>query len=45
MECDGLYMLGPGSGTIRRHGLVGVGVSPWAWASCLEASILLVAFR
>ena len=25
--CDGLYMLGPGSGTIRRWGLVGVGVS------------------
>jgi hypothetical protein len=26
---DGLYMLGPGSGTIRRCGLVGVGVSQW----------------
>jgi hypothetical protein len=25
--CDGLYMLGPGSGTIRRCGPVGVGVS------------------
>ena len=24
--CDGLNMLGPGSGTIRRYGLVGVGV-------------------
>jgi hypothetical protein len=23
----GLYMLGPGSGSIRRYGLVGVGVS------------------
>ena len=31
-SCDGLYMLGPGSGTIRRCGLVGVGVSLWAWA-------------
>jgi hypothetical protein len=28
-ECDGLYMLCPGSGTIRRCGLVGVGVSMW----------------
>jgi hypothetical protein len=25
--CDGLYLLGPGSGTIRRCGLAGVGVS------------------
>jgi hypothetical protein len=25
--CDGLYMLGTESGTIRRWGLVGVGVS------------------
>jgi len=25
--CDGLYMLGPGSGTVRRCGPVGVGVS------------------
>jgi hypothetical protein len=31
-HCDGLYMLGPGSGTIRRCGLVGVGVSLWVWA-------------
>jgi hypothetical protein len=28
---DGLYMLGPGSSTIRRCGLVGVGVSLWVW--------------
>ena len=26
-ECDGLYMLGPGSGTIRRCGPVRVGVA------------------
>ena len=26
-RCDGLYVLGPGSGTIRRYGLVGVDVS------------------
>ena len=32
VECDGLYMLGPGSGTIRRCGPVGVGVSLWVWA-------------
>jgi hypothetical protein len=25
--CDGLNMVGPGSGTIRRYGPVGVGVS------------------
>jgi hypothetical protein len=37
--CDGLYMLSPGSGTIRRCGLVGVGVAllewvwPW-WSGC-----------
>jgi hypothetical protein len=30
--CDGFYMLYPGSGTIRRCGLVGVGVSQWVWA-------------
>jgi hypothetical protein len=32
VKCDGLYMLGPGSGRIRRCGFVGVGVSLWAWA-------------
>ena len=30
--CDALYMLGPGSGTVGRCGLVGVGVSLWLWA-------------
>ena len=30
--CDGLYMLGPGSGTIMRCGLIEVGVSLWVWA-------------
>jgi hypothetical protein len=29
--CDGLYMLSLGSGTIRRCGPVGVGVSLWVW--------------
>jgi hypothetical protein len=24
--CDGLYMFGPGSGTVGRCGLVGIGV-------------------
>ena len=48
--CDGLHMLGPGSGTIRRYGPVGVGVALWMWAlipfnpNCWEASIL-AAFR
>ena len=27
VECGGLNMLGPGSGTMRRCGLVGVGVT------------------
>jgi hypothetical protein len=29
--CDGLYMLGPGSDTLKTCGLVGVGISLWAW--------------
>jgi hypothetical protein len=29
--CHGFNVLGPGSGTIWRCGLVGVGVSLWAW--------------
>jgi hypothetical protein len=49
--CDGLYMLGLGSSTIRRCGLVGVGVSLRTWAlitlSYLSGSGLkaLVSFR
>jgi len=33
VECGGLHMLGPGSGTIRGCGLVGGSVSllGWAW--------------
>ena len=31
VECDGLYMLSPGSGTIRRCGPVGVGVVLLEW--------------
>ena len=30
--CGGLNTLGPGSGTIRRYGLVGGSVSLWEWA-------------
>ena len=30
--CDGLYMLSPRSGTIRKCGPVGVDVSLWVWA-------------
>jgi hypothetical protein len=30
--CAGLHMLGSESGTIRRCGPVGVGVSLWMWA-------------
>jgi hypothetical protein len=29
--CDGLYILGPGSGTIGRCGLVGMGVTWLEW--------------
>jgi hypothetical protein len=48
--CDGSYMLGPGSGTIRKCGPIGVDVPLWVWVinlhtSNLEASILLTAFR
>jgi hypothetical protein len=28
---DGLHMLGPGSATVERCGLVGVGVALWVW--------------
>ena len=28
-SCDGLYMLVPGSGTIRRCGFIGTGESLW----------------
>jgi hypothetical protein len=31
-SCGALNMLGPGSDTIRRGGLVGVGVLLWVWA-------------
>ena len=30
--CYGLNMLGPGSGTIWKCGLGGIGVSQWMWA-------------
>jgi hypothetical protein len=30
--CNGLYILGPGSGTICTCDLVGIGVSLWVWA-------------
>ena len=32
VECDDLYMIGPGSELIWKGGLVGVGVSLWVWA-------------
>ena len=35
VECDGLNMLGSESGTIRKCGLVGVGISLWVWALIL----------
>jgi hypothetical protein len=38
---DGLYMLGPGSGTIMRCDLVGVGMSSWTW-TLIPSSLLPV---
>jgi hypothetical protein len=32
VECYGLYILGPGSGTIWMCDPVGIGMSLWAWA-------------
>ena len=32
VECDGLYILGSGSGNMWRCGLVGIGVSLRVWA-------------
>jgi hypothetical protein len=45
--CDGLYILGPGSGTIWRCGLVGIDVTWLEWVyhpSCLEVSLPVAAF-
>jgi hypothetical protein len=47
---DGPHMLGLGSGTVGKCGLVGVGVAcecglSYPCPSCLEVSILLAAFR
>jgi hypothetical protein len=38
IKCDGLYMLSPESGTIRKCGLVGVGV-------CVGFKALILAAR
>jgi hypothetical protein len=34
--CGGLDILGPGSGTIRRCGLVGESMPLWGWAMRLS---------
>jgi hypothetical protein len=39
-DCDGLYMLGPGSGTIWRCGLVGVGVALLEWVCHCGSGLL-----
>ena len=36
-SCDGLYMLDPGSGTIKRYGLVGVGMV--FWRKCVTVGV------
>jgi hypothetical protein len=43
-KCNDLNMLGPGSGTIRRCGLVGVGVALLEEVYHCEVSFLLVAW-
>jgi hypothetical protein len=43
LRYSGLYMLGPGSGTIRRCGLVGGSVSLWVWS--LKPSLILAAWK
>ena len=47
-HCDGLYILGPGSGTIWRCGLVGIGVTWLEWVcycGCGHKILTLVAWK
>ena len=47
-SCDGLYILGPGSGTIWRCGLVGIGVTWLEWVchcGCGYKILTLVAWK
>jgi hypothetical protein len=37
VECDGLHMLGPRSGTIRSYGPVGVSVA--SWSRCVTVGV------
>jgi hypothetical protein len=46
--CDGLYILGPGSGTIWRYGFVGIGVTWLEWVchcGCGHKILTLVAWK
>jgi hypothetical protein len=46
--CDGLYILGPGSGAIWRCGLVGIGVTWLEWVchcGCGYKILTLVAWK
>jgi len=45
--CDGWYILGPGSGTIRRCGPVGVGVAllEWVWPCWSRCVTVGVGFK
>ena len=48
VECDVLYILGPGSGTIGRCGLVGIGVTWLEWvchSGCGYKILTLVAWK
>jgi hypothetical protein len=47
-HCDGLSILGPGSGTIWRCGLVGIGVTWLEWVChcwCGHKILTLVAWK
>jgi hypothetical protein len=47
-NCDGLYILGPGSGTILRCGLVGISVTWLEWVchcGCGYKILTLVAWK
>jgi hypothetical protein len=48
VEHDGLYILGPGNGTIWRCGLVGIGVTWLEWVchcGCGHKILTLVAWK
>jgi hypothetical protein len=48
IACDGLYILGPGSGTIGRCGPVGIGMTWLEWVchcGCVHKILILDAWK